>query len=208
VDEAFTVVVGTYGAPFWEALARERAIPSAQPQAKVIHVHGEDLASARNEGLARVRTSFVVFLDADDELEPGYIKEMKRGKADFRVPAVRLVYHYGPTTPHVPKVWNHRHACVGDCLKDGNWLVIGTGSRTAAVREAGGFDSRWPVYEDYDLWQRCWINGSTFEQRPKAIYRSYRAKASRNNSMSTKRRNRIHEQIDVANGVRRPDGIY
>jgi hypothetical protein len=46
---------------------------------------------------------------------------------------------------------------------DGNWLVIGCVARTDLLREVGGFRD-FPVYEDWDLWLRCWLAGATFER--------------------------------------------
>jgi glycosyltransferase involved in cell wall biosynthesis len=207
MDE-FTVVVGTCGDRYWPHLARRRAIPSAKVQARVVHVHATDVATARNEGLNQVTTEFVVFLDADDELEPGFIEAMAGGFADLRVPAIRQVIHGVQHDPFIPQVSGHDHECEADCLRDGNWMVIGTAARAELVRNVGGFKSEWPVYEDYDLWQRMWLAGATIERMPTAIYRAHVQRVSRNRSMSVRRRNQIHEQIDLANGMHRASGKY
>ena len=139
--EAFvdvTVVVGTFGADEWRDLAMSRAIPSVG-DAQSVHVHGDTLAAARNQGLEQVTTEWVTFLDADDELTPGYFDAMNRGTADLRAPAVEYVKGSRVQRPYVPRVAGHRHECSGECLPDGNWLVIGTVTRTELVRGAGGF---------------------------------------------------------------------
>jgi glycosyltransferase involved in cell wall biosynthesis len=70
---SITVAVATYGDDTWREQAK-RAIASAQPQAPVVYVHGDNLADARNKALALVETEYVVHLDADDILLPGGLR--------------------------------------------------------------------------------------------------------------------------------------
>lgn len=192
-----TVVVGTFGDQFWCDLAESRAIPSVL-DAPVVHVHGETLHDARNTGLDLVDTEFVCFLDADDELEPGYFDHMAYGAADLRAPAVRYV----PTSrrPYVPRVAGHIHDCTADCLAHGNWLVIGTVAPTAMVRDVGGFrDFTWS--EDWDLWVRCWQAGATVEAIPAAIYRAHVRPDSRNRGPERAVKHAQHQAIARANGL-------
>jgi glycosyltransferase involved in cell wall biosynthesis len=184
-----TVVVGTFGSSEWSKLAVERAIPSAEPQAPVIHCHGADLAAARNEGAAQADSEWLCFLDADDELAPGYFEAMARASADLRGPAV--VYIRG-RRERPPKLW-----LVCD-LRDGNYLVIGTLVRRAMFEAVGGFKG-WPLYEDWCLWQRCAAAGATIEQVPGAIYRAYARRDSRNRAPGRSERLRWHEEIRRAN---------
>jgi glycosyltransferase involved in cell wall biosynthesis len=104
-----TVVIATYGEEIWREYAK-RASASAQSQAPVIEVHGEDLAGARNQGLALVETEYVVHLDADDVLLPGYVNAMLRATADVRVPMVRMM-HNNHRQPFFPAVYGHQHTC-------------------------------------------------------------------------------------------------
>lgn len=195
-----TVCVATYGDPSWTELAR-RAIASAQPQAPVIHVHGETLAGARNGALADVASEWVVFLDADDELEPGYIDALDSGTADVRAPAVRYVTSGRQHVPYVPRVPGHRHACDAGCLEDGNWLVIGSLIRTELAQQAGGFHE-WPFYEDWDLFLRLYRAGASFEAIPAAVYRAHVRPDSRNRAPSINEKNRVHQEILAANAAR------
>jgi glycosyltransferase involved in cell wall biosynthesis len=190
------VVIGTFGEQKWAQLAEDRAIPSA-PGA--IHVHGDTLAEARNEGLARVTAPWVIFLDADDELSPNYVKEMSTGICDLLAPAVRYVRHRRPQDPYVPKVAGHSHDCTATCLEEGNWLVIGTAARTDLVREAGGF-REWECYEDWDLWLRCYLLGATVEAIPSAVYTAHVRNDSRNRAPSIEVKNRVHYEIVKAIG--------
>jgi glycosyltransferase involved in cell wall biosynthesis len=190
-----TVCVATYGAPEWARLARARAVPSAEREGvPVVTAHGEMLAAARNDALAEVTTPWVVFLDADDELEPGYIEAMTRGTADLRAPAVRYVEDGQAGEARVPRVVGHSHTCDPGCLKAGNWLVIGTLARTALVRAVGGFEA-WPWCEDWALWARCWRAGASVEAVPAAVYRAHVRPDSRNRGVGARTRDATYEAI-------------
>lgn len=196
-----TVCVGTFGDRSWIDLAERRAIPSAEAQGvPVVHEHGKTLARARNAALRDVATELVVFLDADDELEPGYIQAMLAGAADLRVPMVRYVHNNRPRGAAFPRVAGHHHDCTAECVAsgDGNWLVVGTAARTQAMRDAGGWQE-WMCYEDYDLWMRMILRGATVERIPAAVYRAHVNPQSRNRAPAMTDKNAVHRAINQAN---------
>lgn len=196
-----SIVVATFGDPDWQALATRRAIPSALALGvPVIAVHDETLARARNAGLEQVQTEWVIHLDADDELTPGYLDAMANGTADLRAPAVEFVRLHQPCTPSVPRVWGHEHDCTGECLTEGNWLVVGAAVRTELARAVGGWEE-WPVYEDWALWLRLWLAGATVEAIPDAVYRAHWRRDSRNRAPAQAFKHDIHRQIAEACGV-------
>lgn len=192
-----TVCVCSFGDRHWQELAESRAVPSAIGQAPVIRVHGDTLHGARNTALERVRTDWVIYLDADDELEPGYVETLAAGAADLRAPAVRYVRGRQARAPYVPRVAGHRHDCTADCLPAGNWLVVGTMARTSLLRQVGGWEP-WPVYEDWALWLRCWRAGATVEAIPQAVYRAHVRPDSRNRAPAMNRKNQVHHEIVAA----------
>lgn len=194
-----SVVCATFGAPEWRDLAYSRAIPSVPEDVPVIHRHGLTLAQARNEGLALVRTRWVIFLDADDELEGGYIEAMGRGTADVRGPMARYIRGEREDLWQ-PRVAGHQHDCTAECLEAGNWLLIGAAGRAEMFREVGGF-REWPVYEDWDLFLRCYRAGATFELIRDAIYRGHVRPDSRNRGPSMEVKNRVHAEIVADLGV-------
>ena len=183
-----SVAIGTFGGQHWVDLA-QRAIRSARAlDVPVLHVHANSLHEARNEALNRVETEWVIHLDADDELDICFVEEMEKGSADVRAPSVAYINGGYISNPLVPQVFGHSHQCVADCLVDGNWLVVGSMVRTDLVRKVGGWKD-YPVYEDFDLWQRCWLAGASMEAIPCAIYKAYVRYDSRNrgfNSQETK----------------------
>jgi hypothetical protein len=198
----FTICIGTFGSEDWIKLAEERAIPSAEAQGvPVIHRHGETLAQARNACLGLAETDMVVFLDADDELEPGYIEAMAGGTADLRAPSLRQVREYQAgreVRPFMPQVGgrNHRHECTGGCLRDGNWLVVGTAVRRKLLLDVGGFPEGIDWSEDWAAWALCWKAGGTVEAIPEAVYRAYVRLDSRNHAPSAETKNHWHREIE------------
>jgi glycosyltransferase involved in cell wall biosynthesis len=193
-----TVCIGTFGDPSWADLAQNRAVPSAQ--APVQHVHSDSLHDARNAAASLADTEFLCFLDADDELEPGYFDAMRTGTADVRAPAVRYVRSHNRQPPYVPKVAGHTHLCDADCLTWGNWLVIGSLVRTELFWQAGGFRA-FDWSEDWDLWVRCREVGATFEAIPRAVYRAHVRSDSRNRAPARETKLAAHRAIAEANGL-------
>lgn len=190
-----TILVATYGDPSWERLAQSRAVPSAEAfGVPVVHVHGDTLHGARNEALDRATTEWVVHLDADDELERGFIDRLARSDADLRVPAVRYVRNGYEPSPIMPKVAGHTHACDGECLEFGNWMVVGTAVRRNLVVDVGGWRD-FPMYEDWDLWVRCWRAGASIEAVPSAVYRAHMRRDSRNRAPGRGDRLAAHQMI-------------
>ncbi len=197
-----TIVIASYGDRHWLDLGTQRAAASAFAQdCPVIYVHGLTLHGARNAALAQVETEWVVFLDADDELEAGYLDAMATGTADLRAPAVRYMQPNGRAhRPYVPKVAGHSHDCTGECVASGagNWLVVGTMARAEQIREVGGW-REWDCYEDFDLWMRMLLNGATVESIPSAVYRAWVDHQSRNRAPAMATKNAVHHAIVAAN---------
>lgn len=192
-----TVLIGTYGDPGWKRFA-ERARESVPLGVPVVHAHGASLHEARNLALACASTEWVVHLDADDELEPGYIDALLAGSADIRVPSVRYVRPDREHAPRVPRVFGHRHDCRPACLPDGNYIVVGALARADLLRRVGGWrDFAWS--EDWDLWLRCHLAGASFETIPDAVYRAHVRDDSRNRAPDQAFKLAVHEQIYRAN---------
>lgn len=200
-----TIGVATFGDQRWQTLAERRALPSArQFGVPVIYHHGASLDGARNAILDQATTEHLIYLDADDELEPAYLAAMATGTCDLRAPAVRYIMPDGrPNRPMVPKVSGHSHACTGDCLPYGNWLVIGTCAKTQLLRDVGGWHP-FDWSEDWALWARCWQAGASVEAIPWAIYRAHVRPRSRNRSVVGNARLEAHRQIAAAYNLPMP----
>lgn len=171
-----SVVIGTFGdKEKWFPLA-ERATKSAwsqtEPPAQVLHVHGETLAIARNRGIEEATSEWLIFLDADDELDPGYIKAMQAAEGDVRRPRTLGIYPDG-TEDDFPVMIPEKR------LLDANFIVIGAMVRREMASRVGGFDE-YPMSEDWAFWIKVWLEGATITEVPEAIYRVNVVPGSRN----------------------------
>ena len=96
----------------------------------------------RNQLLARVQTEFVVFLDADDWIEPAFVERCLSA------------YQAGK---YVYTDWKEEETvktAPDKCWCDGNWHVVTALLRTEDVRSVGGFPEDLPAAEDTAMyWQ-------------------------------------------------------
>lgn len=172
---AVSIVVGTYGPEdLWDSIA-QCAMESAQNQshpAEVIRSHGDTLQHARNYGAEEATGEWLVFLDADDELDSGYVEAMLGGDGDIRQPSTLGIVDGRPDD--YPVLIPRRN------LLEANFLVIGSMVRRALFLDVGGFDD-YPVLEDWGLWLKLWIEGAQIGSAPDAIYKVHVNQDGRNN---------------------------
>lgn len=191
------VCIGTFGSiERWSTLAHERAIASVRRQTLPAHsihwCHHQSLQHARNGAAASVSAEWLCFLDADDELDDSYLEEMTatiercRGPALIQ-PATLGVHPDGREDP-APVVIPQRP------LLDGNYMVIGTLVHREQFERLQGFNDL-PIYEDWDLFIRAWLDGADLLCNPNAIYRVHVNDAGRNNACRD-------QQVAVYNKIR------
>ena len=171
------VIVATFGEELWAELAQRRAIPSALAElpGELIVEHGDSLHGARNAGAARATLPWLCFLDADDELEPGYLEAMRGHSGDLLAPSVRFVEDGAPEPAPV--------SLAGRDIRRTNPCVIGTLVRRSLFVDADGF---WQerAWEDWSLFRRCWLLGGIIEHVPAATYRAYVDPSGRNSTVT------------------------
>ena len=183
-----SVLIATYGSEDWRELAWSRAFPSAAAQTddvQVFHDPEGTIASVRNELAQQAKGDWLLFLDADDEIAPGYLDAMRAtyeqeqpdGGTLLLTPAVSYVRKGKPAPP---KFW-------GECsFTTGNWIVIGTLVERRLFLEVGGFEEYPHGLEDWQLWAKCVKAGARIVKVPDAIYlahtnpKSKHAKLQRN----------------------------
>jgi glycosyltransferase involved in cell wall biosynthesis len=171
-----TIVIATFGDAKWreKASAARIASAAAQGDVEIVLAHDETLARARNTGAEAATGGWLVFLDADDELAPGYVEAMLAATGDLRAPAIQYVY---------PDGWAQAPLVLADRDIDRiNPCCIGTMLRREMFYDAGGFWEE-PAWEDWSLFRRCWLLGATIEHVPDAVYRAYVNPASRNHTV-------------------------
>jgi len=130
----------------------QRAIASVQAQTKpcsLIVVVDHDLRGsgwARNQGLARVKSPFVCFLDADDELMPMFVERTLlawRGRYLYTDWIENGAVHEAPNC-----AW-----------KNGTWHVVTTLLPTVWALMVGGFDEILSGGEDSDFYVKLCTHG-------------------------------------------------
>lgn len=167
-----SVLVATYGDPVWMTTA-ERAVASAVASNpyEVIAEHQSDgtIASSRNALAEEASGDWLLYLDADDELEPGYVEAMKAAHDQespdeplLLTPAVR---HVKKGRPGAPFFFDR-----GISLRQDNWLVVGTLVRKDLFLEVGGFGDYPHGFEDWSLWSKCFRVGAKVVKVPDAVY--------------------------------------
>jgi glycosyltransferase involved in cell wall biosynthesis len=163
--------------------ATHEALDALPPEVEVIRQANAGLSAARNAGLRRADTPYLIVLDADDRLPPGALAalrepldaeparaEQKRadaldGRLGFTFGRMRYFGDWEAEIPlpaYDPFKLLYRHTIGSTCLM-----------RREVFDDVGGFDPAFPAFEDWDFWlsalERGWhglqIPPITFEYR-------------------------------------------
>jgi len=184
MSDDVTICVATFGDDSWKAKSGAAvARLGDQGQDEVLQVHGQTLASARNHAAEAARTEWLVFLDADDSLAPGYVDAMLAADGDLRAPALHLAHADG--TVEIPDLAARDMNVTNQC-------AIGTMIRRDMFLDVGGFWEE-PAWEDWSLFRRCWLLGATIVHVPGAVYVSHVDPAGRNSTVQAKQK--LHREI-------------
>jgi glycosyltransferase involved in cell wall biosynthesis len=135
-----------------EALARLEAIDGVE----VVRQDNRGAAAARNAGLRLARTPLVLSLDADDRLVPGALRALVDALDDdpaagFAYGHIRLFGGMGGTMrlpPYDPLKLLDRHLIGPTALV-----------RAEVIRDTGGYDPAFALYEDWELWVNALAHG-------------------------------------------------
>lgn len=198
-----SILIATYGDDLWRTMALERAYPSVREQGadhQVILHHDPwgTRATSLNNGVARTTGSWIVVLDADDELAPGYVGAMRRAleqhtpllKEVLFTPAVQ---HVRKGRPGAPEFMDR-----GISLRDDNWMVIGTMIHKDLFWKVGGFDDYPHGFEDWALWSKCYRVGAEIVKVPDAVYRYHHNPQSAHKQGWRNRRQQVATHLRIA----------
>jgi glycosyltransferase involved in cell wall biosynthesis len=168
-----SVLVATYGEPSWIDMAETRALPSAQNQGafEVLYAHQTDgtISSSRNALAEQAAGTHLIYVDADDEISPGYLDAMREAHRThpdtnaLLTPAVQQIRKGRPGAP----VFFDR----GISLRQDNWLVVGTLISRDLFHTVGGFGDYPHGFEDFSLWSKCFRAGADVVKVKDAVYR-------------------------------------
>lgn len=199
-----SVLITTYGDHAWAELSWSRAYPSTIDQGadEVIVRHWPDLTigPARNATAEEAEGGFLIFLDADDELEDGYIDAM-RTAADTLADEIDYAPEWTLFQPAVSYIRKNRRAAplmreIGDLRVD-NFLVIGTMVSKQLFDTAGGFSDYEHGFEDWSCWAKCWKAGATIVQVPDALYLAHVNPKSKHRQAWRNRREQVAMHLRV-----------
>lgn len=135
-----------------------------RPDCTVLRLPHRGLPAARNAGIARARGRYIVPLDADDLLSPGFVAPA--------VAALRRHPDLGGVAGNVHNFGLLDHVAVPVGYVPDVSLVVNTFARATAVFRAaaltavGGYDESLPAYEDWDLYLRLYKAGHDVECAP------------------------------------------
>ena len=187
-----SVLIACYGDEKWHRLALRRAFPSTEQQGahEVIVEYEPDgtIASCRNQAVHQASGDLLVFLDADDELAPGYVSAISAAARHNHLLTPMVSYVHG-RKPQLPKFWPEIP------LDQGNWLVIGTAVPRDLFLEVGGFEENIHGFEDWSLFARCWKAGAEITKVPEAVYIAHVSGGSRNRKMGRRTCLYWHQRI-------------
>lgn len=166
--QTVAIVIATCGDYTWADLARRRALPSAlaqRPDQLVLHHEkAATVCQSRNNAAHAATTDWLIFLDADDELGPGYLKSLDLYLDKPRLllaPYVQYVLKSRVTRPHIPNAGN---------WPNGNDAVTGTAISTHLFSKIGGWDHHYWPWSDWELWLRATKAGARRIHIPDAVY--------------------------------------
>jgi glycosyltransferase involved in cell wall biosynthesis len=165
-------------------------IAASFPGVAIHRQENAGLSTARNAGLARVSSEFVVFLDADDRLTPAAIEA---GLECFACDpdawlvygAYRVIDASGRAASPILQEQLGTQPFL-DLLRGDNIIAMhgAVMYRTDRLRSIGGFDEKLRLCEDYDLYLRIARRGRIASHDCcVAEYRHYEGNASRDKSM-------------------------
>lgn len=181
------VAIGTYGdRAAWTPYVR-RAIASLEnqttPPDDFMWVHAKTLQEARNGAAEQLKDNeFLIFLDADDELDEHYIQAMRAVLDEDLARAALAIMR--PSTIGVYEDASTDDRPVMLPLTDltrRNCIVIGAMCPTFLFEAVGGFDD-YPILEDWALWRKMLSAGAVIVDVPEAIYRVHVLPGSRNSA--------------------------
>lgn len=162
-----TIIVATYGSNDWRDMGAATA-----DLFDAVHVHGRGLAHARNTAAEAATSEWLIFLDADDALAPGYVDAMAAADGDLRAPTLELYYPDRVVTPDL----------TARNIERTNPCCIGTAIRRSLFLSCGGFPAL-PGWEDWALFLRAYRRGATITHVPAAVYRQVVRPRSRNQTV-------------------------
>jgi GT2 family glycosyltransferase len=179
-----------------DSLERIRAAPGvASGEVRVVERSNGGVARARNAGAAHARGQYLVFLDADDLLEPAYVA---RCLAALRAAPPMVAYAYTQMRYFGAVDGLYRSKPFGRWkLVRGNFVNASALVRREAFEAAGGFDPGMTGHEDHALWVALLERGWDGVLVPEPLLRYRRHQAASRNTLTRERLRQLHADVAI-----------
>src|SRR4051794_19848409 len=132
------------------------ALDALPEQVELVRQDNAGVVAARNAGLARVRTPYVLFLDADDRLAPGALAAMRRALEQHADGGFAYGHHRylgaWETVMRFPPYDPLR-------LLDRHLIGLTALARREVLDDTRGFDPGFEAFEDWELWLNALAHG-------------------------------------------------
>ncbi|MDL2271724.1 glycosyltransferase family 2 protein [Desulfovibrio sp. OttesenSCG-928-I05] len=161
------------------------------PKTRVIHQANKGRAGVRNTGILAANGEYILPLDADDMIEPGYIaRALDLMQKDPKIGIVTCgVRFFGSSE----KEWQLPDCTMENMLVE-NCIHISSLFRKEDWRAAGGFDEQLrSIYEDYDFWLSILESGKQAVRIPEPMLRYRRHAESQTEKL---RRHRFSKGLE------------
>ena len=128
------------------------------PEAIYCYQHNQGVSAARNRGVAVTTSSWLAFLDSDDEWLPGKLEAQLDALTEqdqYRLVHcdeiwIRRGVRVNPMNKHQKGGGDLFDRCLPRCVISPSAVLL----ERSLLSECGGFDESLPACEDYDLWLR------------------------------------------------------
>jgi glycosyltransferase involved in cell wall biosynthesis len=200
----FEVIVINDGSPDTPEL--ERVLEPYRKRIIYLKQPNRRACGARNNGISHAKGEYLAFLDSDDSWTPGYLEsQIKHLEAD---PALDMVYCdcliYGDG-PQVGQTFMQSCPSIGpvtfeSVLSEQSQIPIsGTVVRREVVVNAGGFDERLAMCDDYEMWLRLAFRGARITYHPDVLSR---IRIGRPSSLSSSKSKMVAAFVTILSNVK------
>jgi GT2 family glycosyltransferase len=166
-------------------------LPELPSGVELIRQENQGVARARNAGIARVQTPFLIVLDADDRLVPGALGKLREPleadpKLGFAYGRMRFFGDWEGELrfpPYDPYALLYRHT-----------IGLSALARREVLEDTGGFDPDFRHFEDWELWVNALAHGWRGKQVD-AVTVEYRRHARSKHSEDRREYRRAFRQL-------------